>query len=68
LDGGKLGEVVDPLDPDAIAEGFSRLGRLSNAEADRRRAEALVAARQRFSHEATAARMSALLARHGMRF
>jgi hypothetical protein len=41
---------------------------LSNAEADRRRAEALVAARQRFSHEATAARMSALLARHGMRF
>jgi glycosyltransferase involved in cell wall biosynthesis len=68
LDGGKLGEVVDALNPDAIAEGFSRLGRLSDAEADRRRSEALVAARQRFSREATAARMSSLLARHGVRF
>jgi glycosyltransferase involved in cell wall biosynthesis len=68
LDGGKLGEVVDALNPDAIAEGFSRLGRLSDAEADRRRSQALAAARQRFSREATATRMSSLLARHGVRF
>ena len=68
LDGGAHGEVVDALSPDAIAEGLARLGRLSDAEADRRRIEALVAARQRFSREATAARMSSLLARHGVRF
>jgi len=68
LDGGRLGEVVDALNPDAIAEGLSRLSRLSDVDADRRRSEALLAARQRFSREATAARLSSLLERHGVRF
>jgi glycosyltransferase involved in cell wall biosynthesis len=68
LDGGRLGEAVDALDPEAVAEGFSRLAKLSDADADRRRSAALVAARQRFSREATAARVGALLERHGLRF
>jgi glycosyltransferase involved in cell wall biosynthesis len=68
LDGGRLGEIVDALAPEAVADGLSRLARLSDGDADRRREDALSAARQRFSREATAVRMSALLARHGVRF
>ena len=68
LDGGRLGEVVDALDPEAVAEGLSRLAKLSDADADRRRTEALAAARQRFSREATAVRLRALIERHGLRF
>ncbi len=68
LDGGRLGEAVDALNPDAIAEGLLRLSRLSDVEADRRRSEALLAARQRFSREATSVRLSELLGRHGVRF
>jgi glycosyltransferase involved in cell wall biosynthesis len=68
LDGGRLGEVADALDPEAIAAGLARLARLSNGEADRRRALAHAAALQRFSREAVARRMKDLFERRGVRF
>jgi glycosyltransferase involved in cell wall biosynthesis len=68
LDGGRLGEIADPLSPEAIAEGLSRLRRLPDAEADRRRSAAALAARQRYSREATAAQVTSLLGRHGVKF
>jgi glycosyltransferase involved in cell wall biosynthesis len=64
LDGGKFGEIVDPLDPSAVAEGLSRIGALSNADADSRRIAAALSVRQRFSRQATIERMKELLARH----
>jgi glycosyltransferase involved in cell wall biosynthesis len=66
LEHGRLGEVVDPLDPEAIADGFSRLQRLSTTEAERRRNAADLACRQRFSAEIVGARMLALLAERGV--
>jgi glycosyltransferase involved in cell wall biosynthesis len=68
LDGGRLGAVVDPLDPAAVADGLARLARLSNGDADRLRSEALTAARQRFSREAAAIRIRGLLERRGIVF
>jgi glycosyltransferase involved in cell wall biosynthesis len=64
LDGGKFGEVVDPLDPEAVADGFARIRSLSNADADARRTRAAASVRQRFSRQATIERMNRLLARH----
>lgn len=64
LEGGKFGEIVDPLDAGAIAEGFARIGALSNLDADTRRTAAAASVRQRFSRQATIERMTRLLARH----
>jgi glycosyltransferase involved in cell wall biosynthesis len=64
LDGGKLGEIVDPLDPEAIADGLARIGTLSNLDADARRSAAAASVRQRFSRRATLDRMTRLLGRH----
>jgi glycosyltransferase involved in cell wall biosynthesis len=66
LDGGRLGELVDPLDPQAIADGFSRLAHLSDAEADARRELADAACRARFSPSVVGARLVELLRRHGL--
>jgi glycosyltransferase involved in cell wall biosynthesis len=66
LEHGRLGEVVDPLDPEAIAAGLARLQRLSSTDADRRRQAADLACRQRFSAEVVGARMLSLLAEHGL--
>ena len=60
LEHGRLGEVVDPLDPEAIAEGFARLQHLSTGDAERRRQAADLACRQRFSAEVVGARMLSL--------
>ena len=68
LDGGRLGEVVDSLSPEAIADGLARLRGLSDADADRRRSAGALAARQRFAREATSARVTSLLEHHGVRF
>ena len=68
LDGGRLGAVVDPLSPEAVADGLARLAKSSDTEVDRLRSAALDAARQRFSREATAKRMRSLLERYGMGF
>ena len=67
LDHGRLGEVVDPLDPEAVADGFARLQRLSTADAERRRSAADLACRQRFSAEVVGPRILTLLAEHGLR-
>ncbi|HEV8549851.1 MAG TPA: glycosyltransferase family 4 protein [Polyangiaceae bacterium] len=61
LDHGKLGELVDPLEPDAIAGGLARIRRLTDAEVDRRRAAADDACRERYSHDVVARRMVELL-------
>ncbi|HEX6274491.1 MAG TPA: glycosyltransferase family 4 protein [Polyangiaceae bacterium] len=66
LDGGRLGEAVDPLDPEAVADGLFRIARLSNADADARREAAASSVKERFSRPATAERMKLLLARHGL--
>jgi glycosyltransferase involved in cell wall biosynthesis len=66
LDGGRLGELVDPLDPTAIADGLARLARLSDADADARREAADAACRARFSPDVVGARLLSLLRRHGL--
>ena len=67
LDGGRLGEVVDPLLPLAIAEGLARIAALSNGDADRRRTAAALSV-ERFSRRLTSDRMKSLLARHDLKF
>jgi glycosyltransferase involved in cell wall biosynthesis len=57
LEQGKYGEIVDPLDPDAIAVGFARLRRLSDAEVTKRRTLADAACRARFGADVVGARM-----------
>jgi glycosyltransferase involved in cell wall biosynthesis len=66
LDHGKLGELVDPLEPDSIAGGLARLRRLTDAEVSRRRAAADAACRERYSGDVVGARMLALLAGLGI--
>ncbi len=66
LDEGRYGELADPLDPEAVAEGLARLSRLADTEADGRRAAADAACRERFSTEVVGARLLTLLARHGL--
>ncbi len=66
LDGGRLGELADPLDPAAIADGLARLARLTDAEADARRETADAACRARFSPAVVGARLVSLLRRHGL--
>lgn len=66
LDGGRLGELVDPLDPAAVADGLARLARLTDAEADARRETADAACRSRFSPAVVGARLVELLRRHGL--
>jgi glycosyltransferase involved in cell wall biosynthesis len=61
LDGGKLGELVDPLEPDSIAGGLARLRRLSDMEVSRRRAAADLACRDRYAAEVVGARMLDLI-------
>jgi len=66
LDHGKLGELVDPLEPDSVAGGLARIRRLTDSEVDRRRALADEACRQRYSVEVVGARMLSLLAALGI--
>jgi glycosyltransferase involved in cell wall biosynthesis len=66
LDGGRLGEAVDALSAEALADGLARIARLSNAEADERRLRAAASVKQRFSRAATLSRMQTLLASHGL--
>ena len=66
LEHGKYGEVVDPLEPDAIAGGFARIRRLSDADVERRRAEADAACRARYAADVVGARMLELLAGLGV--
>jgi glycosyltransferase involved in cell wall biosynthesis len=66
LDGGRLGELADPLSPESIAEALARLAKLSDEEAEKRRAAADAACRDRFSPEVVGARMLSLLKRHGL--
>lgn len=66
LDHGRFGELADPLDPEAIAAGLSRLARLSDEEAEKRRALADDACRARFSPSVVGEKMVSLLARHGL--
>jgi glycosyltransferase involved in cell wall biosynthesis len=61
LDHGKFGEVVDPLEPDAIAVGLARIRRLSDAEVQERRALADAACRARYAGAVVGARMLELL-------
>jgi glycosyltransferase involved in cell wall biosynthesis len=61
LEHGELGEVVDPLDPDAIAVGFARIRRLSDADVEKRRTRADAACRGRYAENVVGARMLALL-------
>jgi glycosyltransferase involved in cell wall biosynthesis len=61
LDHGALGEIVDPLDPDAIAVGFARIRRLSDAEVEKRRVAADAACRARYGADVVGARMLELL-------
>jgi glycosyltransferase involved in cell wall biosynthesis len=66
LDGGRFGELVDPLEPQAIADGFARLASLTDAEADARRELGDAACRARFSPQVVGARLVELLRRHGL--
>jgi glycosyltransferase involved in cell wall biosynthesis len=66
LDHGRYGELADPLDPEAIAEGLSRLASLSDDAAEKRRSEADAACRDRYSPHVVGAKMLSLLARHGL--
>lgn len=61
LERGQFGEVVDPLEPDAIAVGLARIRRLSDAEVEKRRALADEACRARYSESVVGARMLELL-------
>jgi len=49
LDGGRLGWCVDAFDPQALAQALAQAASLSDAEADRRRADADRACRARYS-------------------
>ena len=66
LEQGKFGEVVDPLDPDAIAVGFARLRRLSDADVARRRTLADAACRARYATDVVGARMLELVSGLGI--
>lgn len=57
LDGGRLGWCIDPFDPEALRQALDEIWSLSDAEADRRRAEADAACRSRYSLEALAPRL-----------
>jgi glycosyltransferase involved in cell wall biosynthesis len=66
LEQGKLGELVDPLEPDSIAGGFARIRRLSDADVNKRRALADMACRERYSANVVGARLLELLAKLGI--
>lgn len=61
LEQGRFGEVVDPLDPDAIAVGFARIRRLSDSDVQKRRELADAACRARYAEDVVGARMLELL-------
>jgi glycosyltransferase involved in cell wall biosynthesis len=61
LEQGKFGEVVDPLEPDAIAVGLARIRRLPDAEVEKRRTLAAAACRARYAESVVGARMLELL-------
>jgi glycosyltransferase involved in cell wall biosynthesis len=48
LDGGRLGWVCDPFSPEALAENFARIQKLSDAEVDARRTLTDLACRNRY--------------------
>jgi glycosyltransferase involved in cell wall biosynthesis len=62
LDGGGLGFVADPFSPDSVADAFSRIHAMSDAEVDRRRMEASAACLSRFSEETIGPEMARALA------
>jgi len=49
LDGGRLGSTCDPFSPEAVADAFRSIWRLTDAEVDARRTAADDACRARFS-------------------
>lgn len=49
LEGGRLGATVDPLAPDAMAEAFARVWRMTDGEVDHRRRQTDSACRARYS-------------------
>ncbi len=61
LDDGKLGWVVDAFAPEALAEALAAVHALTDAETDRRRAEADRACRARFSADVVGPKLLALL-------
>jgi glycosyltransferase involved in cell wall biosynthesis len=62
LDGGTLGWAIDAFSADALADTFSEVFHLSDGEADRRRARAATACRDRYGEAATIPPLLALLA------
>lgn len=61
LDGGKLGSVVDPFAPEALAGALAEIWHLDDAEVERRRDRADQACRSRYGLEALAPQLEALL-------
>lgn len=63
LDGGRLGQTVDALSPEALAEAMSEIGHWSAAEVDRRREATAAACRDRYARDAVGRQFEAVLAR-----
>ena len=63
LDQGRYGLAVDAFSPAALADALLAVTRLSTAEVDRRREEADLVFRERFSRAAIGRRLAELLAR-----
>jgi glycosyltransferase involved in cell wall biosynthesis len=61
LDGGRLGWMVPAFSPDALADALASVWKLTDAEVDRRRAEADRACRERYGGAAAKQRIGALL-------
>jgi glycosyltransferase involved in cell wall biosynthesis len=61
LDGGKLGLVCDPFDPEALAEALARVWSLSDAEVNSQRTAADSACRSRFSRESIGPQLAAAI-------
>lgn len=65
LDGGRLGFSCDPFAPEAVAEAFRRIWRLTDAEVDARRVAADDACRARFSASVIGPQILHALGSHG---
>jgi len=61
MDGGNLGWVCNPFDPEALAEAFRGIWALDDAEVDRRRSMAAEACRGRYSEAAVMPQLRSIL-------